>query len=116
MGFSGNTRNKTGFGKRLQIEPSVMKKLYDYFFSNNLSKGYKRLIIVGSFVLPLILGTISYYSSGEERTHYYDGNTYTYYDDGAIIAGFIIGYIVYWMLYFVIVWVLKGFKEDKTLP
>lgn len=93
---------------------SASKKAYDYFFANNLNKGYRRLLIVGSFILPFGLALILYYSSAVEGTNSYD-EVYVYYDDSTLLTGFVLGYILYWTIFCVTIWVIKGFREEKRV-
>ncbi|HSC53296.1 MAG TPA: hypothetical protein VLC98_06750 [Phnomibacter sp.] len=94
---------------------SIFRKYYNYFFRNNWSKGYTRLIAVGSFFLPLLCAVILYIGSKTEWTNQYTGETMYYYDDAAMIIGFILSYICYWVIYCIIIWIMKGFQEGKTM-
>lgn len=65
-----------------------------------LPKGIYRLILVGSVLLPLIIGII-----WESNESYSDGE----YFFGSLFFGF----LIYWILARIGVWIYQGFKEDK---
>jgi hypothetical protein len=65
-----------------------------------LPKGIYRLILVGSILLPMIIGIIQ-----ESNVQYSDGEYF--------FGSFFFGFIIYWILARVGVWIYQGFKEDK---
>lgn len=74
-----------------------MKKLIKKFKA--IPSGYKRLIIVGSIILPLIIALISYY--------------FFLIDNHGIAVMrkyFSYGFMIYWVLTFIAIWVYDGFK------
>jgi uncharacterized RDD family membrane protein YckC len=86
-------------------------KFTNYFFKDVLNKGYQRLLIAGSFILPLSIGYISYRQSGRLIDGYED--LYGYYDENEFYSGLIFGMIGYWVIYLLVIWIYKGFKESK---
>jgi uncharacterized RDD family membrane protein YckC len=90
---------------------AVTTKFVNYFFNDVLNKGFQRILIAGSFILPVLIGYVSYQESGQLIEGYED--RYGYYDEGAFYAGLIVGIIGYWVIYLLVVWIYKGFKESK---
>lgn len=92
-------------------EVSTTEKIINYFFKNVLNKGYQRLLITGSFIIPLTVGYIWYKQGG----YLFEGNQNSndVYDVNNFYAGLSVGFIGYWIIYFVSVWIYKGFKESK---
>lgn len=89
----------------------MKKRFLNYFFTGVFKKGYLRLILVGSFILPLIVGLVLYFESGEKREYY--GGEGIVYDDNQFFTGLFFGILCYWVIYFLSIWVYQGFKEDK---
>ncbi|MGN6542516.1 MAG: hypothetical protein ACTHKY_17040 [Ginsengibacter sp.] len=79
-------------------------RFYNYFFLE-LNKGYRRLLFVGSILFPLLFGFYLHSSAVQE------GDDYPLII--AIIIGLITGCLFYWILFCLIMWIIKGFKEDK---
>lgn len=65
-----------------------------------LPKGFYRLILVGGFLIPLIIGII--FESGESYSH---GEVF--------LTAILLSFIIYWILARVGVWIFQGFKEDR---
>ena len=75
-----------------------MAKILSAF--KELPKGIYRLILVGSFLLPLILGIVL-----ETNDSWSHGRVF--------LETFILGFIIYWILARIGIWIYQGFKEDS---
>lgn len=75
-----------------------MTKLTSAF--KEMPKGIYRLILVGSFLIPLIVGIVL-----EMNDSWSDGEVF--------LATFIFGFLIYWILARIGIWIYQGFKEDS---
>lgn len=88
-----------------------MKSFKRYFFSEILSTGFQRLLILGSVLVPVFVAYWMYKSTGREIERL--PGEYGYYDTGAFYEGLIQGFLGYWVIYMTSVWVYRGFKDGK---
>lgn len=92
----------------------TLKLLYNNFFPTTLNKGYRRLIIVGSVLLPIVFGLLVYYLTRMEITED-DGEVIeTVYYESYFILWTVIFCLLYWVFYLVVLWVINGFRENST--
>jgi len=75
-----------------------MKKLLSPF--KILPKGFYRLIIVGSILLPLIISIVI--ESNNRNSH---GTEFLFF--------LVFGFLIYWILARVGIWIYQGFKEEE---
>jgi len=81
--------------------------LQSYFFQVVSNKGVRRLIILGSLLLPLLTSLGIWYDEKDS------GESFRYYHIVPFIVLFTILFVVYWVIYLIVIWIYKGFEESR---